>query len=1193
MFARDDVDDNFKTLFALHNGLTRLQELTAFAQTSDADSSRIVLERQFQRLVDEAESFVNDARFRDISLIFGLKSDTIKSTVLLPRSSNSTVLFNAPVSTVRADPIPGLTGTETFTIAVTRGGTTTNVAIDLSLVGGPLNVDNITSFINGELLTAGFATSFLTERFSESSYGFRINVATGEEISFSTGTASESSAIYVAATSGATTFGSAFLTKIDDLAAADLSQGFRSNIDSPDAPDRTNAVAVDSEGNLIVVGTTAGNLDGQINADGNDVYLQKFDHAGTLIFSRLLGSSEDAAGFAATVDSSDNIIVAGQVFGQLTSSGFGGNYDTFVTKFNESGQGQFTRQAAPFANDGAFGLAVNSSDEIFVTGFTNAAGGSGLTHGGGTDGFVTKINSSGTLLYNKQFGGTGNEVATAIAISDVGEILVAGTVDGNGFLRKFADDSTNDPAIYNIDLGALGTGGDVTGVATNSQGEIFVSGVTTNAALSGTVIGAHSGNTDAFLIRLTESGGGAATTASDSLGITVNAVNDPPTIANPGTQTVAIDTDLAITGYSIADVDAASGNLEVTLTVNDGALTLSQTTGLSFTTGDGTSDTTMTFQGTLSDINSALNGLVYRGDVAFNGTDSIAVTVDDLGNTGSGGAQTANDAVTVEVGAINRTPSITVPGTQTLPFFADLTIPGISISDSDVGASNLEVTLTGTGGTVSLSQITGLAFSVGDGTADATMTFQGSLTDVNAAIDNLIYSSSDFFGGDTGSVTIGVSDLGNTGAGGAQTDNASITITDVINSAPAITVPGAQTAAEDTSLAISGVSIADTDSAASSLEVTLGVTNGTVTLGQTTGLTFSTGDGTADATMTFQGTLTDINSALAALSYLGGSEFSGGDTLSVDVSDLGNTGSTAGGTNAAVDYVTYVGTANEDRGLGLAIDRTTDDVYLTGSTTGVFTGEVSSAATDAFAAKVDRTGSLIWTHQFGGAFNNSGNAIAFDAGGTSVLSRLGLPNGPGKGLSATTVTAETSVRDGQFFSIGINGAEPRQVTIEEDDSFGFLVFRINQILGNEGRAEIDETIDGERLEITARNGSILEFLPGSDNFDALAGLGLTPARLFGDPADVTEAEAFSDSAFALGFIEDLNVLTREAAIDANIIVENALRVIRESFTFITEGPTPPPPGQASTATLNQLANYELAVARLQQPATLGAVLGIF
>ena len=415
-------------------------------------------------------------------------------------------------------------------------------------------------------------------------------------------------------------------------------------------------------------------------------------------------------------------------------------------------------------------------------------------------------------------------------------------------------------------------------------------------------------------------------------------------------------------------------------------MTLSQTTGLSFTTGDGTSDTTMTFQGTLSDINSALNGLVYRGDVAFNGTDSIAVTVDDLGNTGSGGAQTANDAVTVEVGAINRAPSITVPGTQTLPFFADLTIPGISISDSDVGASNLEVTLTGTGGTVSLSQITGLAFSVGDGTADATMTFQGSLTDVNAAINNLIYSSSDFFGGDTGSVTIGVSDLGNTGAGGAQTDNASITITDVINSAPAITVPGAQTAAEDTSLAISGVSIADTDSATSSLEVTLGVTNGTVTLGQTTGLTFSTGDGTAAATMTFQGTLTDINSALAALSYLGGSEFSGGDTLSVDVSDLGNTG-------------IFGGTGTDSDTVAITVNSVNDAPDITNPGPQQVNEETALAITGLSISDVDAGGASV-------------EATLTVASGTLTLSQTtGLTFSTGDGTADTTMTFQGTVSD--------------------------------------------------------------------------------------------------------------------------------------------------------------------------------------
>ena len=44
-FARTDVDDNFKNLFALYNGLTLLKELVTFGKTSAADSSRAILER--------------------------------------------------------------------------------------------------------------------------------------------------------------------------------------------------------------------------------------------------------------------------------------------------------------------------------------------------------------------------------------------------------------------------------------------------------------------------------------------------------------------------------------------------------------------------------------------------------------------------------------------------------------------------------------------------------------------------------------------------------------------------------------------------------------------------------------------------------------------------------------------------------------------------------------------------------------------------------------------------------------------------------------------------------------------------------------------------------------------------------------------------------------------------------------------
>lgn len=260
-----------------------------------------------------------------------------------------------------------------------------------------------------------------------------------------------------------------------------------------------------------------------------------------------------------------------------------------------------------------------------------------------TDGFVTKLSSVGTLVYNKQFGGTGNEVATAITLSGAGDVLVAGTADGNGFLRKFTNTATDDPPLFNVDLGSLGTGGDITGVATNSAGEIFVSGVTTNTALDDTVVQAHSGALDGFVMRITDAQitAGTPLAIADSVPITINAVNDPPTIANPGAQIVAQNTNLTVNGISIADVDVAAGNLEVTVAVNDGRITLAQTTGLTFSVGNGTPDATATFQVSLADINAAINDLFYSSSNFFDGDANTAtINVSDLGNNGAGGTLT-------------------------------------------------------------------------------------------------------------------------------------------------------------------------------------------------------------------------------------------------------------------------------------------------------------------------------------------------------------------------------------------------------------------------------------------------------------------------------------------------------------------------------------------------------------------------
>jgi hypothetical protein len=160
------------------------------------------------------------------------------------------------------------------------------------------------------------------------------------------------------------------------------------------------------------------------------------------------------------------------------------------------------------------------------------------------------------------------------------------------------------------------------------------------------------------------------------------------------------------TAIAISDVDAGGATVQVTLTATDGTLTLAGTAGLSFTSGDGTADATMTFTGTIANINTALNGMSYAPVVDFNGGASVTIVTDDLGNSGAGGAQTDTDSVAVTVTAVNDAPVNTVPGAQTIAEDSPLTFTGataISISDVDAGSAAVQVTLTATNGTLTLS----------------------------------------------------------------------------------------------------------------------------------------------------------------------------------------------------------------------------------------------------------------------------------------------------------------------------------------------------------------------------------------------------------------------------------------------------------------------------------------------------------
>ena len=159
-------------------------------------------------------------------------------------------------------------------------------------------------------------------------------------------------------------------------------------------------------------------------------------------------------------------------------------------------------------------------------------------------------------------------------------------------------------------------------------------------------------------------GSGGALVDSDSVSITVAAVNDPPVVTVPAAQTVDEDTDLVLTGIAVADPDAASGSVTVTLAVQHGTLSFTALTGGASIAGDGSSSLTLT--GTLAQINATLSGstLVYRGDANFNGSDTLTVTADDNGNIGDGGPQSDTKTVAITITPVNDPPLVTVPDAQ-------------------------------------------------------------------------------------------------------------------------------------------------------------------------------------------------------------------------------------------------------------------------------------------------------------------------------------------------------------------------------------------------------------------------------------------------------------------------------------------------------------------------------------------------
>ena len=82
---------------------------------------------------------------------------------------------------------------------------------------------------------------------------------------------------------------------------------------------------------------TEGGLDGNTNSESNDIILVKYNSSGTKQWTKQFGSSTSDTGQGVTVDSSDNIYVTGYTAGALDGNTSAGANDIILVKYNSSG----------------------------------------------------------------------------------------------------------------------------------------------------------------------------------------------------------------------------------------------------------------------------------------------------------------------------------------------------------------------------------------------------------------------------------------------------------------------------------------------------------------------------------------------------------------------------------------------------------------------------------------------------------------------------------------------------------------------------------------------------------------------------------------------------------------------------------------------------------------------------------------
>ena len=190
----------------------------------------------------------------------------------------------------------------------------------------------------------------------------------------------------------------------------------------------------------------------------------------------------------------------------------------------------------------------------------------------------------------------------------------------------------------------------------------------------------------------------------------------------------------------------------------------------------------------------------------------------------------------------------------------------------------------------------------------------------------------------------------------------------------------------------------------------------------------------------------------------------------------------------------YIGTGSDEQAD--SVTYMNGALYVGGRTNGALEGTISGKV-DGFVARLDTATGAIQDVQQWGLIAHSVEPVKITAvaGGATALGALGLGRGTLNQTVSATLSSQTALKEGDKFSLRVDGGAKRTITIGKDETIATLAQKIQRITGVNGTA-ISAKVDGRQvLRIDAKTGHDIELIAGPKGTDALAKLGMTPIRL--------------------------------------------------------------------------------------------------